>query len=401
MKIGIIREGKVPPDSRVPLTPQQCDYLRSEFGVDLVVQPSPIRIFKDEEYAAAGVPLQENLDDRDILLGVKEVPIDQLIPGKSYTFFSHTHKKQAYNRSLLQTLLEKKIQLIDYEVLTNRNGRRVIAFGYFAGVVGAHNGFWTYAQRTKAFEFPRMRNLFDYAAAKEVYAKTELPPIKVVLTGSGRVASGAVRVLEDLGLQRVSPRDYLNETFQKAVYTQLHSKDYIKHKTGEIFIKAHFYEHPEEYIADFQAYTEISDMMINGIFWNNKAPAFFTRKDMTQADFKIKVIADITCDIAPISSIPSTIKASTIANPVFGYDPKTGKFAVPYQAHVIDMMTIDNLPSELPRDASTAFGEMFIKEVFPHLLAPKSALIERASITIDGKLGPHFQYLKEFVEGSE
>ena len=397
MKIGIIREGKVPPDSRVPLNPQQCEYLRSEFGIDLVVQPSPIRIFKDEEYIAAGVPLQENLKDRDILLGVKEVPIDQLMSGKSYTFFSHTHKKQLYNKPLLQAILEKKVHLIDYEVLTNRNGRRVIAFGYFAGVVGAHNGFWAYAQRTKAFEFPRMRDLFDYKAAKDIYATTELPPIKVVLTGSGRVASGAVRVLEDLGLQRLAPKDFLEHTYSHAVYTQLHSRDYIKHSQKKTFVKADFYKHPEEYTTDFKAFTEVSDMMINGIFWNNKAPAFFTKEDMTQADFNIKVIADVTCDMAPISSIPSTIKASTIANPVFGYDPKTGEAVAPYQAHVVDMMTIDNLPSELPRDASTAFGEMFIKEIFPHLLAPKSALLERASIAIDGALGPHFEYLKDFV----
>ena len=397
MKIGIIREGKVPPDSRVPLNPQQCDYLRSEFGIDLVVQPSPIRIFKDDEYVAAGIPLQENLEDRDILLGVKEVPIEQLMEGKSYAFFSHTHKKQPYNRPLLQAILKKKVQLIDYEVLTDRKGRRVIAFGYFAGVVGAHNGFWTYAQRTNTFELPRMRDLFDYKAAKEVYALLDLPPIKVVLTGSGRVASGAVRVLEDMGLQRVAPKDYLEKTFSKAVYTQLHSKDYIKHKEGKTFVKAHFYKNPENYIADFKAYSNVSDMMINGIFWNNKAPVFFTREDMADPGFNIKVIADVTCDIAPVSSIPSTIKASTIANPVFGYDPKIGEEVAPYQQGAIDMMTIDNLPSELPRDASTAFGEMFIKEVFPHLLAPKSALIERASIAINGELGPHFQYLEDFV----
>ncbi len=399
MKIGIIREGKVPPDSRAPLNPQQCDYLRSEFGIDLVVQPSPIRIFKDEEYVAAGVPLQENLEDRDILLGVKEVPVEQLMEGKSYAFFSHTHKKQPYNRPLLQAILKKKVQLIDYEVLTDRKGRRVIAFGYFAGVVGAHNGFWTYAQRTNTFELPRMCSLFDYKSAKEVYALLDLPPIKVVLTGSGRVASGAVRVLEDMGLQRVAPKDYLEKTFSKAVYTQLHSKDYIRHKEGKAFVKAHFYKKPDDYIADFKAYSDVSDMMINGIFWNNKAPAFFTREDMANPDFNIKVIADITCDIAPISSIPSTLKASTIADPVFGYNPKVGEEVAPYQEGMIDMMTIDNLPSELPRDASTAFGEMFIKEVFPHLLAPKSALIERASIAINGELGPYFLYLKDYVNG--
>ena len=401
MKIGIIREGKVPPDSRVPLNPDQCAYLRSELGIDIKVQPSPIRVFKDEEYISAGIPIEENVDDCDYLLGVKEVPIDQLKEGKAYTFFSHTHKKQAYNRPLLQAVLKKKVQLIDYEVLTNPKGRRVIAFGYFAGVVGAHNGIWTYAQRTGTFDLPRMRDLFDYAAAKKIYETLELPPIKIVLTGGGRVGTGAADVLDDMGIRKVSPSDFLNKTYQEAVYTQLACVDYVEHAEGKEFDKNHFYEYPEEYVSKFRPYTEVSDLMINGIFWDSKSPVFFTAEDMASDSFNIKVIADVTCDIAPVSSIPSTLEASTIAEPVFGYDPKTGEMATPYQEGIVDMMTIDNLPSELPRDASTAFGKMFIREVIPHMLAPKSAMIERASIAIDGKLGPHFGYLDSFVKGEE
>ncbi|RME33002.1 MAG: alanine dehydrogenase, partial [Deltaproteobacteria bacterium] len=139
MKIGLIREGKVPPDNRVPLTPDQCRFLMDRYEVDIVVEPSPIRAFRDEEYAALGIPLRTDLSDRDILLGVKEVPIEQLIPGKTYFFFSHTIKKQPYNRPLLQAILRKRIRLIDYEVLTDESGKRVIAFGYFAGMAGAHN----------------------------------------------------------------------------------------------------------------------------------------------------------------------------------------------------------------------------------------------------------------------
>ncbi|MGH1435733.1 MAG: NAD(P)-dependent oxidoreductase [Lewinella sp.] len=399
MKIGIIREGKVPPDTRVPLDPKQCAYLRSEYGLNVVVQPSPIRIFKDEEYVAAGVPLEEYLGDCDLLLGVKEVPKDQLIPGKTYSFFSHTHKQQIYNRPLLQAVLNKHIHLIDYEVMTDNLGRRIIAFGYFAGVVGAHNGFWTYAKRTGSFELPRMKDLYDYAAAKKVYAELQLPPMKIVLTGTGRVSTGAAQVLEDMGVHQVSPRDFLRETYDEPIYTQLVGRDYLKHKDGDPFDKLHFYQHPEQYVSAFQPYFKQADMMINGIYWDNRAPAFFTKEDMANPDFNISVIADVTCDIAPVASIPATLRASTIADPVFGYDPQTGEETAPYQEGGVDMMTIDNLPSELPRDASTAFGKMYIEQVIPHILAPNSAMIERATIARHGRLGPQFGYLLDFVEG--
>lgn len=399
MKIGIIREGKVPPDTRVPLDPKQCAYLRSEYGLNVVVQPSPIRIFKDEEYVAAGVPLEEYLGDCDLLLGVKEVPKDQLIPGKTYSFFSHTHKQQVYNRPLLQAVLNRHIHLIDYEVMTDNLGRRIIAFGYFAGVVGAHNGFWTYAKRTGSFELPRMKDLYDYAAAKKIYAELKLPPMKIVLTGTGRVSTGAAQVLEDMGVHQVSPRDFLQGTYDEPIYTQLVGRDYLKHKDGDPFDKLHFYQHPEQYVSAFAPYAEQADMMINGIYWDNRAPAFFTKEDMASPDFNISVIADITCDIAPVASIPATLRASTIADPVFGYDPQTGEETAPYQQGGVDMMTIDNLPSELPRDASTAFGKMYIEQVIPHILAPNSAMIERATIARHGRLGPQFGYLLDFVEG--
>lgn len=401
MKIGIIREGKVPPDTRVPLNPQQCAYLRAEYGLNVVVQPSPIRIFKDEEYEALGVPLVEYIGDCDLLLGVKEVPIDQIIPGKTYSFFSHTHKKQVYNRPLLKAMLDMHVHLIDYEVLTDNFGRRVIAFGYFAGVVGAHNGFWTYAQRTKAFTLPRMRDLYDYAAAKAVYNELELPPLKIILTGTGRVATGAAQVLNDMNIRQVSAGDFLKQDYDEPVYTQLLSRDYLKHRDGDPFDKLHFYQHPEQYESFFAPFAAKADLFINGIYWDNRAPAFFTPEEMTSDDFNIQVIADITCDIAPVSSIPSTLRASTIADPVFGYDPLTGKEATPYQPGVIDMMTIDNLPSELPRDASTAFGKMYIDQVLPHMLAPNSAMVERATITRHGRLGQQFGYLMDFVSGKE
>lgn len=397
MKIGIIREGKIPPDSRAPLTPKQCAYLMQHFGVDIVVEPSPIRCYPDAEYAALGVPLSHDLSDCDALMGIKEVPIDQLIPHKTYMFFSHTIKEQPYNRKLLQAVLAKGIRLLDYEVMTDEQGRRLIAFGKFAGMVGAHNALWTWGQRTGAFALPRMKDCFDYEAAKECYHAIAWPAVKIVLTGTGRVGTGAAEVLHDMGILQVSPQEFLQNNFDEAVFTQLTPQDYAARADGQAFHTRDFYAHPEAYQSIFAPYTRTADIMINGIFWDKRAPAFFTADDMRQPDFRIRVIADITCDIAPVSSIPSTLRASTIADPVYGYDLRTGEEIAPFQPHGVDVMAIDNLPSEMPRDASSAFGEMFIHQVLPELLKPQSAMIERATIAENGELGAHFQHLRAYA----
>lgn len=399
-KIGIIREGKTPPDSRVPLNPTQCKALL-EKGYDIVVQPSQNRCFKDEDYVNAGVPLSEDLTDRDVLLGVKEVPIDQLIPNKTYFFFSHTIKEQSYNRDLLKAIVDKNIRLIDYEVLTTPKGARVIAFGKFAGMVGAHNGMWTYAQRSSLFYLPRMKDLLDYKEAKEVYAGLSLPPLKIVLTGTGRVSGGAAMVLEDMGVKKVSPMDFVTKDFNEAAFTQLNSFYYVQRKDGKVFDSAlDFYQNPKDYTSDFDHFVSVADIFINGIYWDNDAPAFFTLDDIKKDNWNIEVIADVTCDIAPVSSIPTTIKASTIQEPVFGIDRISGKETKPYEAESIDMMTIDNLPNELPRDASTAFGKMFIEHVLEPLMGDDpDDLILRATVAQDGALGPHFQYLTNYLAG--
>ena len=400
LKIGIIREDKSPPDSRVPLNPTQCKTLIDD-GIDIVVQSSQVRCFTDKDYQSAGVPVVIDVVDRDILIGVKEVPIGKLIPNKTYFFFSHTIKKQVYNRKLLQAVIERNIRLLDYEVLTNKSGARVIAFGKFAGMVGAHNSLWTYAQRTGTFELPRMKDLYNYAAAKDVYNKTKFPNVKLVLTGTGRVANGAAQVLDDMGFHKVRPMDYITKQYDHPVYTQLSSFYYTKRKDKREFDDVRdFYNNPSLYESDFDHFLLNSDIMVNGIYWNNDAPAFFTLEQLTSDDFNIKVIADVTCDIAPISSIPTTIKASTIADPVFGYDPQTQTESKPYQAHTLDMMTIDNLPNELPRDASTAFGEMFIEHVIPELIAGGGPMLDKGSVTRDGDLGKHFEYLRNYLKGN-
>lgn len=399
MKIGIIREGKMPPDSRVPLTPEQCKQLIEVHGVDLCVQPSPGRCYSDQEYLAFGVPMQEDLSDCTILLGVKEVPTEELLADKTYFFFSHTIKEQAYNRKLLQTVLRKRIRLIDYEVLTDEMGKRVIAFGYFAGMVGAHNGLFTYGARTDSFQLPQMKFFHDYEEAKMAYRLQKWPAIKIVLTGTGRVGTGAAHVLRDMGIHQVAPEDFLNVFFEEAVFTQLRVADYVRPRDHHEFTTRDFYDHPDQFESAFAPFTRVADIMINGIFWDKRAPAFFTMEDMQKDDFKIQVIADVTCDIAPVSSIPSTLRASTIAQPVFGFDPLTGKEVPAHTPGCVDMMTIDNLPNELPRDASESFGNQFIDHVFAELVRGKSDMLDRATIAEDGKLGAHFGYLADYVNG--
>ena len=398
MKIGIIREEKNPPDSRVPLNPVQCRALMNEYPIEIVVAPSPTRCFKDDEFIAEGIKIQDDLGDCEVLMGVKEVPPSALIPDKIYFFFSHTIKEQPYNRNLLQTILKKNIQLIDYEVLTNDEGQRLIAFGVFAGMVGAHNGVMTYGRRMGSFDLPRMNSFFDYAAAKQAYGERQLPNFRTVLTGTGRVASGAAKVLEDMGVQKVPPKEYLNNDYENAVYTQLACQDYVSKKDGGAFENNEFYQHCSKFKSIFLPYACKSDLMINGIYWDNSAPAFFSLEEMCQSGFGIKVIADVTCDIAPVASIPATIKASTIADPIFGFDPITGKECLPHQPNVIDMMTIDNLPNELPRDASTSFGQQFSEHIISALMDKEnSPIIQRASITMGKKLGPNFKYLTDYV----
>ena len=399
LKIGIIKECKTPPDSRVTLNPSQCKQLM-DLGIDIKVEKSTSRCFPDSDYEALGIPMTDDITSQDILIGVKEVPIDKLISDKTYFFFSHTIKEQAYNQKLLKAIVEKNIRLIDYEVLTNENGARVIAFGKFAGMVGAHNALWTQAQRTKSFTLPRMNTLFDYAAAKELYQSLNIPSVKIALTGTGRVASGAEMVLLDMGIKKVRPIDYVTSEYDYPVFCQLNSFYYAKRKDGREFDNVQeFYDNPKDYDSDFHHFLPVTDIMINGIYWDNDAPAFFTKEQMQSPDFKIKVVADVTCDIAPVSSIPSTIKASTIADPVFGYDPVSNKEVEAFQPEFIDMMTIDNLPNELPRDASSAFGEMFIEHVIPELRAGTTGgMIDRATITKNKDLGPHFEYLRNYLE---
>ncbi|MDN5212634.1 NAD(P)-dependent oxidoreductase [Fulvivirgaceae bacterium BMA12] len=400
VKIGLIKEGKIPTDRRVPMIPEQAREIHELHpSVTVFCEKSNIRCFKDEEYEQHGVTLTDDVSGCDVLLGVKEVPISDLIADKTYFFFSHTIKKQEYNRSLLQAIVQKKITLIDYECLTDLSGRRLIAFGRYAGIVGAYNGILTYGKRYNLFNLKRARDCFDLEELKKECIKAKLPKIKIVLTGGGRVTKGAMEVLNGMDIRRVSPAAFLEERFDGPVYTQLNARDYNTHKEGKPFKRGEFYKDPVDYESGFLPFARVADMLIAGAYWDPRAPVLFTREDILKKDFEIKVIADITCDIE--GSIPSTKKPATIDDPIYDYNPSEDKVepALSDEAN-ITVMAVDNLPGELPRDASRDFGFELVNHVLPNLLyEDKDEIIKRATIVEKGKITERYNYLQDFVNG--
>lgn len=401
MKIGILREEKLPHDSRVALTPSQCKFLMERNpDLQVVVQPCKYRCFTNEEFTYQGVELNEDITDCDILLGVKEIPPALLIPHKTYLFFSHTIKKQPHNRKMMKAIIEKKIRLIDYECLKDSKGKRIIAFGRWAGIVGAYHAIRMIGFRTSRFRLRQMIDCLNFAEAQKELEKLDLPNWKIVLTGDGRVSEGAAFMLDVMKIRKVSPFNFCYNEFEEPVYTQLASADMFYRDDQEKFDSADYHSHPQEYKSSFFPFTRAADVMINGIYWDKRIPVFFTRDQMREPDFRIKTISDITCDIAPDASIPSTLYASSIADPYYGYNPQTGELMQTFQEGSIDVMAIDNLPNELPRDASEDFGNMIINRIIPELLkGDASAIITQATIVNHGQLTEPYNYLHDYAYG--
>ena len=398
MKIGIIREEKQPADKRVAFAPQQCkELLQNYSGLELVIQPSPWRCYKDEEYQAKGILVQENLSDCDVLFGIKEIPKEKLMEGKQYFFFSHTIKKQPHNKTLLQSCIEKNIKLTDYECLTYTNEARVLGFGRYAGIVGTYNAFLAYGKRNNLFSLIPANQLQHYKPDIENELKSvKLPVIKIVLTGGGRVANGAMEILDFMNIRKVTPKEILSENFNEPVYTQLNPEDYYTLNGKHEFDFHYLHHHPQEFKSDFLKYTKVADVFISCHFWDNRGPKFFSKEDAKKPNFKIKVIADITCDLN--GSVPTTIRSSKIEDPVYGYNPETENEDEPFKENVITIMAVDNLPCELPRDSSHDFGKDLIDKVMPHLLGDDAdKMIERATICKAGKLMPAFEYLSDYI----
>ena len=403
IKIGIIREGKVPPDMRVALTPVQCRSLLDEYpNLELVVQPSPVRAYSDASYLSLGITMTEDLSDCDVIIGVKEVNVEDLIPNKKFMFFSHTLKKQPYNRERLQAILDKNIQLIDYEALKDDHGKRIIGFGRYAGIVGCYNGFRAYGLKHNLYSLKAANKCTDRKEVEQELKKVKLPSnTKIILTGFGRVGHGAREILSELSLQEVTPNEFITKDFDSAVFTHLDVDDYYARHDGSAFLKSDFYDAPEDFHCTFSRFLPHADMYIPSHYWSDKADYIITREDLKGENVRLSVVADISCDID--CAVACTIRPSNIVDPIYGYDPIAEAEANFMKDGVIAVMAVDNLPCELPLDASEDFGSELIQEVIPSLIGEDhQGIIERGSeTTLNGELSEYFEYLKDYVEGTD
>ena len=398
LRIGLIRERKKLPDDRVAFTPKQCAYIQAHNpDIKIVVEPSPRRCFTDAEYAAEGIELTDNMQDCDILLGIKEVPVDNLIPGKTYFFFSHTKKKQPHNKGLMQALIEKKITMIDSECLTHKDDQRILGFGFYAGIVGAHNGLLTYGKKQGLFDLPAAHKVRSFAELISAYEHIKLPDMKIAVTGSGKVAAGVLEVMTQLDIESVEPFDYLTHQYDYPVYTHLKGDNLYARKDNDMFLRDDFHAHPEAYKCLFGNYINQTDILMNGIYWEQRIARLFEKEDVRRNDWRIKVISDITCDVD--GSVPINVDASTIADPVYGIRRDDLSRVAPFQntEDIIDVMAVDNLPNELPCDASQYFGTHFEKHILPEILKGDSDILRRATICENGKLTKKYEYLADYA----
>jgi len=399
-KIGIIREEKTPRDTRTPITPLQARKIQDDNpAIEIYCQRSDIRCYTNEEYESQGIALVDDVRHCDILMGVKEVKTDNLIAGKTYLFFSHTIKKQPYNQKLLKSIIEKKIRLIDYECLTDNKGIRVIAFGRWAGIVGAYNAFWTYGEKYKAFSLKRAYKCHDLSDLFSELKYVNLPPIKILITGNGRVSKGCLEILDGAGIKRVDPEQYLFQQFDEPVYSQIDVDVYTKRKDGSTFSYDHFFKNPGSYKSNFKTFYKTTDMLIMAAYWDPQAPRLFELKAVKDEAFKIRVIADITCDID--GSVPTTTRPTTIDDPAYDLNLQTFEEMKAFSNEGnLSVMSIDNLPNELPRDASESFGEQMIQYVLPDLVTDfDQPVIKKATIAENGGLTPNFEYLRDYLNG--
>jgi len=398
--IGLIREGKIPAENRVALTPLQCKWIHENFTeVKVVVQPSSLRCFSNGEFKKAGVELKEDITDCDLLLGIKEVPVSELITGKRYMFFSHMKKQQPHNQKLLQAIIEKHITLIDFECLEHEDGQRILGFGFFAGIVGAHNGMMAYGKRTGSYELCRVTECKSYRYLVETYFGLKLPNIKVAVTGSGRVASGVLEIMNLLDIIEVEADEFLKREFTYPVYVHLKGHDLYEHKVSGKYNREDFHLHSNQYRGKFPGYVAHTDILMNGIYWDKNVPALFTWQDMAKSNFRIATIADISDDRE--GGVPCNLGDATIENPVYGIDPVSRQIIDPYQETGVDVMAVSNLPNELPRDASNYFGEQVIKYVLDDIRKGTSPVIERATMVKNGKLTERFKYLENYALGGK
>jgi len=403
MKIGLIRETKVPEDNRVALTPKHLAELQRSFPQDdFVVQASETRAYSDEAYRNAGVQVAENVDDCDILFGIKEADIRTLIPNKHYFFFGHIAKMQAYNRPLLQALIAKRITFSDYEYLVDDDNQRVCAFGWWAGVVGTYYTLRGYGLRHHLYELPKPDKHFTLEKLTQALKSVELPHIKLLVTGNGRVSHGAQYLLEALDATRLTEEQFLADMpVSRLSFCAVDANRLVARNDDGAFSWEHFTQNPTAYHSDFMRWARQADVLVCAHFWAPEAPVYLSQENLADPTLRIRFIGDITCDIQ--GSIQSTLRASTHAEPYYDYNPATGQEEPAFSNDSnISVMAVDTCPNALALDTSAYFGDMLMQHVLTPLLKREhSNIIQRATILEDGKLTPHFAYLEPFAKGEQ
>ena len=404
-KIGIIKESRVD-DKRTPLAPKNIKELLTRFpDLSITVQPSKHRCFLDQEYKDFGAIISDDLSTSDLILGVKEIEPHLLIPSKSYMFFSHTTKIQPDNsaaaqgtpgmdkKELIKEIIKRKITLIDYENIRDDLSRRYIGFGRFAGIVGCYNSLNLYLETDGQSPMPRAYELNSYKKLKENIKKRNFANARIIITGDGRVARGSLELIESANIQQVTPEEFLENNNTSAVFCNLPTSKYVSNKEDNDFDLQHFINFPEKYISVLDKYLHSTNMLITSHYWDPKSPRLFKKNDIAKYT-KLKVIGDITCDIN--GSIPTTLKSTTIKNPYFYLNPITFE-EVEKNNDSLAIMAVDNLPSELPRDSSTEFGDGIVNEVLPFMIEKDDGRILNATITHNGQFLNKYQYLLNYI----
>ena len=403
--LGIIRESRTD-EFRTPLVPKHIKKLKELFsGINITIQSSNKRCFSDEEYSKAGAIINEDLTSSDLILGVKEIDTSILINNKKYLFFSHTSKIQPDNsaaaqgtpgmdkKDLLSTVLNKNITLIDYENIRNKKGARYLGFGRFAGIVGCYNSLALYENFSNNFQLPRAFEINDYSLLKDILQDKKFSDIKILITGDGRVARGALELLKFTNINQVSKGDFIKNTFNESVFCNLETSDYVNNNSGKDFSLQHFIKNPTSYSCVANRYLEETNLLISAHYWDPLSPKIFDLNNLYRFN-KLKVIGDITCDIN--GSIPTTLKSTSIKDPYFYFNKDT-KNETNKSNDAIAVMAVDNLPSELPRDSSEEFGNGIVREVLPYIIKDDDGRIHNATIIKKGNFLSKYSYLKNYI----
>ncbi|MGA1330673.1 MAG: NAD(P)-dependent oxidoreductase [Bacteroidia bacterium] len=412
LQLGILRESKTPPDLRTPLVPEDCRILLNRFeGLRIVVQPSTLRCFTDEQYQEVGCQISENLEGSSLVLGVKEVSLSSLAPGMAYAFFSHTIKAQPYNRPMMQHMVRENITLFDYELMTDDNGRRTVAFGHWAGIVGAWHALRMRCLRNGDHHIPSAAQVGSYEGLQSWAKKLTLDPCLLVLCGSGRVGQGVLQMLHDAEIEAVEPSAILklpeqpwSSLHHKPAYVLLESKHMVQSLDGSPFDEAAFYQNPGTYRSALAPFLSRGDVLINSIYWDPRGPRHFEVSDIQQSSFRVSQIADISCDIQ--GSVPITTRATTIQDPYYGVSRLDLSEIPPFLSYGVDLMAVDNLPCELPREASGEFSRALSQHFLLPFIAsqqsePQAELplnLSKARLLDQGTLHPSLSHLTTYAE---